>query len=72
MITPVLLLYAITDAPERDDDDILLLNVVQSADARHPKTADVAVLHVSNPPAFDSPEPVKSVKYSEFNPKIPE
>ena len=51
-----------TDAPDRDDEEILLLKFVQSAVARQPKTAEVAVLHVSTPALLLSPEPSRDVK----------
>ena len=57
-----------TDAPESEVLEILLSNLVQSAEAKHPKTADVAVLQVRAPAVLDSPLPVRSVKYSEFVP----
>ena len=47
--------------------DTLLLNTVQSAAARHPKTAPVAVEQVNTPALLVSPEPVRSVNLSELS-----
>ena len=46
MMTPVDELYAITDAPESEDDEILLLKFVKSVARRHPKVDVFAVLQV--------------------------
>jgi hypothetical protein len=35
--------YEITDAPESDEDEIFVLNSVQSAESKQPKTALLAV-----------------------------
>ncbi len=47
--------------------DTLLLKTVQSAEARQPKTAPVAVSHVNTPALFDRPEPVRSENLSELS-----
>src|SRR3989344_1848331 len=52
-------------------DPTLLLNNVQSAEARQPKAKGEEVEQVSTPPEFESPEPVRSEKYSEFKPSVP-
>ena len=70
MITPVLLLYEITEAPESDDDEILLLNVVQSVDERHPNVDPFAVAQVRAPAVLMRPFPVRSVKYSPLIPRF--
>jgi hypothetical protein len=69
-MTPVPELYEMTDAPERDEEEILLLKVDQSAVAKQPKTAAVAVLHVSAPATFARPEPVRDVKYEALIPNL--
>ena len=56
----------------REVDEILLLKTVKSAAARQPKTAVVAVAQVSAVAELVKPEPVRSVKYSEFKPRFEE
>jgi hypothetical protein len=51
-----------TEDPESEELEILLLKLVQSAVARQPKTREVAVLHVSDPAALLRPEPNNEVK----------
>ena len=51
-------------------EDILLLNSDQSDDDRQPEVPDVAVEHVRTPAVLFSPEPVRSVKYSELRPNV--
>jgi hypothetical protein len=51
-----------TDAPERDEEEILLLKLVQSEVARQPKTEAEAVLQVRLPAVLFSPEPSREVK----------
>lgn len=46
-MTPVPELYEITEAPEREVEDILLLNLVQSVVERQPKTEAEAVSQVT-------------------------
>jgi hypothetical protein len=70
VITPVLLLYEMIDAPESDDDEILLLNVVQSVDERHPNVDPFDVAHVRAPAVLMRPFPVRSVKYSPLIPRF--
>ena len=55
-----------------DELEILLSKCVQSAAARHPNTAPVAVLQVRTPAEFESPEPVRSEKRSALSQKSPE
>lgn len=57
VMTPVPLLYAITLAPEREVEAILLLKLVQSVEERHPKVPAVAVLQMSCPAERESPAP---------------
>jgi len=61
---------ASSDEVSIDVLDTLLLNTVQSPAVKHPNTPAVAVLHVRAPPTFERPEPVRSVKYSLFNPRV--
>ena len=60
---------SVTSEASSDDVSIdvlptLLLNTVQSADARQPKVEPFAVSHVSTPAEFDRPVPVRSVNDS--------
>ena len=56
MITPVPELYEMTEAPDRDVLDILLLNTLQSAAERHPLVDEFAVSQVTEFTALVSPD----------------
>jgi hypothetical protein len=58
VITPVPELYAMTEAPESDEEEILLLKLVQSAVERQPKVAEDALLQVRVPLVVLSPAPI--------------
>lgn len=58
VITPVPLVYAMTLAPESEEEEILLLKLVQSAVERQPKVAEEAVLQVRAPAVEESPVPM--------------
>ena len=63
---------SVTSEASSDDVSIdvlptLLLNTVQSADARQPNVEPFAVSQVSTPAEFDRPVPVRSVNLSELS-----
>jgi hypothetical protein len=57
-----------TDAPESEEEEILLVKLVQSAVERQPKVEALAVLHTSAPAAVVSPVPMelKDVPFKEM------
>jgi hypothetical protein len=67
VMTPVPLVYEMTEAPEREEEEILLLKLVQSEDVRQPKVPLLAVLQMSWPPESErpAPKPLKDVPLSE-------
>jgi hypothetical protein len=58
VMTPVPLLYEMTPAPESEEEEILLLNAVQSVVERQPKVAPDAVLQVRAPFVDVRPAPI--------------
>ena len=71
-MTPVALLYEMTDAPESDVEETLLLKIVQSAPVIHPNVELFAVAQVNTPAELVRPFPVSEVKREEFNQKSPD
>jgi len=55
VITPVPAVYEMTDAPERDELEILLLKLVQLAEVRQPNVEALAVSQVMLLTALVSP-----------------
>jgi hypothetical protein len=68
VITPVPAVYEITDAPESEEEETLVLKLVQSEVERQPKVAEEAVLQVRVPFVVLSPAPmlVKLVPFKEM------
>ena len=56
-MTPVPELYEMIEAPERDEDEILLLKTDQSEDVRHPKVEEFAVSQSTSLTVLVSPSP---------------